>query len=90
MNPGAQDTFAEMVDQFLAQYCQRGTGFHVSDRQLFAQFRRYWISTSPQSTHPALLGQYRVELTERGYRSQGGKRPHWYGLSLQIDEARLV
>lgn len=90
MNQVAQDTFAEMIDQFLAAYCQRGIGFHVSDRQLFAQFRRYWISTSPQSAHPALLGQYRVELTERDYRSQGEKRPHWYGLSLQINEAPLV
>jgi hypothetical protein len=85
MNPGTQDTFADMIDQFLARYCQRGTGFHVWDRQLFAQFRTYWISLTAQSAHPALLGQYHVELTERGYRSRGGKRPHWYGLSLQIE-----
>ncbi len=81
------DTFSEMVDQFLARYCQREPGFHISDGQLFAQFRRYWTSAMPRSAHPALLGQYRVQLTERGYRSQGGKRPHWYGLSLQVDEA---
>ena len=85
MKPDVQNTFAEMIDQFLVTYCQRGTGFHVSDRQLFAQFRTYWISTSPQSAHPALLRQYRVELTKRGYQSQGGKRPHWYGLSLQVE-----
>jgi hypothetical protein len=90
MNPDTQDTFAEMVDQFLERYCLRGPDLHVSDRQLFAHFRMYWLSTAQQSAHPALLGQYRVELTERGYRSRGGKRPRWYGLSLQIDEAPLV
>jgi hypothetical protein len=51
MKPGAQDTFAEIIDQFLATYCQRGTGFHVSDRQLFAQCAKVLdIYDSPVST----------------------------------------
>jgi len=67
MNPNAQNTFSEIIDQFLAQCCRHGTGLHVSDRALFKQFRAFWMSTTHQTAHPALLGQYRVELTERGY-----------------------
>jgi hypothetical protein len=85
MYPDTQNPFSDMVGQFLAQRCQRRTDLQVSDRKLFSQFRAFWSSRAPQSAYPALLGQYRVELTKRGYRSHGGKRPHWYGLTLQIE-----
>ncbi len=88
MNLEAQNTFSAIIDQFLAQHCKHGTGLHISDRALFTQFRAFWMARTRQSAHPALLGQYRVELTERGYRSHGGKRPHWYGLALRVDKQR--
>jgi hypothetical protein len=39
MQPG-EESFSETVDQFLGRYCQRGPGFHISDRQLFAQLEQ--------------------------------------------------
>jgi hypothetical protein len=41
------------------------------------------------TTYPALFGQFRVELTGRGYQSSGAKRPHWYGLALRADGTHL-
>jgi hypothetical protein len=77
-----QQEFSEIVDQFIRRYCQIGAGLHIADRTLFPMFRAFWIATVSETLHPALLGQLRVELVERGYRSNGPKRPHWYGLTL--------
>jgi hypothetical protein len=74
--------FSEIVDQFITQYCRLGTGLNISDRMLFPAFRAFWIATTRETLHPALLGQFRVELAERGFRSKGQKRPRWYGLAL--------
>lgn len=69
MSPDRQDSISEIIGPFLAQHCKYGTDLHVSDRKLFPQFRAFWMSRNHRADHPALLGQYRVELTERGYRS---------------------
>ena len=82
MNRDMQQEFSEIVDQYITRYCQLGAGLHISDRTLFHEFRAFWIATAPETPHSALLGQFRVELAERGYRSDGHKRPHWYGLTL--------
>ncbi len=78
-----QDEFSKMVGQFLEQYAERGTRLHVSDQTLFPKFRAFWVRTTKGTMHPALLGQFRVELTERRFRSRGVKRPRWYGLTLR-------
>jgi hypothetical protein len=77
-----QQGFSEIVDQFITRYCRLGAGLNISDRTLFPAFRAFWIATARETPHPTLLGQFRVELTERGYRSNGWKNPHWYGLTL--------
>jgi hypothetical protein len=85
MNLDVQQDFSEIFDQFITRYCRLGTGLNISDRTLFHAFRAFWIATVHETPHPALLGQFRVELAERGYRSNGRKRPRWYGLALQVD-----
>jgi len=74
--------FSIVVDQFLEQCCKRQPGFHIPDCTLFPVFRAFWAGTTNEYDHPALLGQFRVEMTQRGYRSNGAKRPRWYGLTL--------
>ena len=82
VNGYAQQEFSVIVDRFLTRYCRVGTGLSISDKTLFPVFRAFWIATSTETQHPALLGQFRVELAERGFRSNGPKRPRWYGLTL--------
>ena len=82
MNPVVQQDFSEIVDQFITRYCRLGTGLNISDRNLFPAFRAFWVATARETPHPTLLGQFRIELTERGYRSKGRKTPRWYGLTL--------
>ena len=82
MNLVVQQDFSEIVDQFITRYCRLGTGLNISDRNLFPAFRAFWVATARETPHPTLLGQFRIELTERGYRSKGRKTPRWYGLTL--------
>jgi hypothetical protein len=82
MHQDEQQGFSDIVDRFLTRYCRLGPGLHISDSTLFPAFRAFWIATVPKIAHPALLGQFRVELTERGFRSNGRKRLRWYGLAL--------
>jgi len=82
MNQDVLPGFSDMVDHFIRRYCRLGTDVNISDRTLFPAFRAFWIATTHETPHPALLGQFRVELTERGYHSNGRKRPRWYGLTL--------
>ena len=82
INQDEQQGFSEIVDQFIKRYCRLENGVHIADRTLFPAFRAYWIATAPETSHPALLGQFRVALAERGFHSNGPKRPRWYGLTL--------
>ena len=77
-----QQDFSHIVDYFIKRYCRIGSDLKISDRNLFRAFREFWIATAPATQQPALLGQFRVELTERGFRSSGKKRPRCYGLTL--------
>jgi hypothetical protein len=81
-NQDVQQDFSDLVDHFIRRYCRLGNSLNIADRMLFAAFQAFWIATTPDSQHPALLGQFRVELAERGFRSKGRKRPRWYGLTL--------
>ncbi len=81
-NQEGQQDFSDLVDQFIKRYCRFGTGLSIADSALFPAFRAFWITTAPDTQHPALLGQFRVELTERGFQSRGRKRLRWYGLTL--------
>lgn len=78
----AQQEFSEIVDRFIALHCRVGDGLSISDKTLFPAFRTFWMTTTAETQHPALLGQFRVELTQRGFHSNGPKRPRWYGLTL--------
>jgi hypothetical protein len=82
INRDVQQAFSDLVDHFIRQYCRVGDDLHISERKLFPAFRAFWRATAPETQHPALLGQFRVELAERGFRSKGQKRPRWYGLAL--------
>src|SRR5437763_1267846 len=82
VNRYVQQEFSEIVDRFIALHCRVGTGLNTSDKTLFPVFRAFWMATATESQHPALLGQFRVELAERGFRSRGPKRPRWYGFTL--------
>ncbi|HXX77419.1 MAG TPA: hypothetical protein VEI53_02930 [Ktedonobacteraceae bacterium] len=74
--------FSELVDYFMRRYCRVGDDLSVLDRELFPEFRTFWKATALDRQHPALLGQFRVELTERGFKSRGRKRVRWYGITL--------
>src|SRR5436309_1541505 len=75
LNQEVEQEFSEIVDQFIRRYCKVGPGLHIADRTLFPAFRAFWIATAPETQHPALLGQFRVALTERALMvSPTGKR----------------
>ncbi|PZW29470.1 hypothetical protein EI42_02766 [Thermosporothrix hazakensis] len=76
-------TFDKVVNQFLAEYCEIGEDLRITDDELFHEFRQYWLQVTHDDHYPALLGQFRVYLTEHGYRSSSGKHPEWYGLTLR-------
>jgi hypothetical protein len=75
--------FSRIVSQFVALHCEVSPEKKTSGRVLFRRFREYWNEATHEAKHPALLGQLRVELTELGFASSGGKWPRWYGLSLR-------
>lgn len=75
--------FSSIVSQFLAQHCEISLGKSIQGRVLFRRFRDYWNEVTHGARHPALLGQFRVELTVQGFASSGGKWPRWYDLTLR-------
>lgn len=81
-NQETQHDFSEVVDFFTRRYCRVGDDLSILDRELFPEFRTFWKATTLDAQHPALLGQFRVELTERGFKSRGRKRIRWYGITL--------
>ena len=76
--------FSRAMTRFLEQRCVIGGLYSIADEQLFALFKAFWIQAPECFDHPALLGQFRVELVERGVHAEpGGKWPHWLGLTTQ-------
>ncbi len=77
-----QQDFSVHVDYFVRRYCRVEDDLSVLDRELFPAFRAFWNAMALDIQHPALLGQFRVELTEKGFKSRGRKRIRWYGIDL--------
>ncbi len=82
LNRYVQQEFSEIVEWFVTQYCRVDNGLSISDKTIFPVFRAFWMSTATETQHPALLGQFRAELAQRGFRPHGPKRPRWYALTL--------
>jgi hypothetical protein len=82
--------FSRVLTSFLEQQCIRTADASITDKQLFRYFRAFWMQTPEQFDHPALLGQFRVELAHHGFLSAStGKHPRWLGLTLrEQDEKR--
>ena len=84
MRADEERRFSHALTNFLEQECIKGSRLSISDKQLFRKFRAFWLQAPEQFDHPALLGQFRVELTQRGFPSDSaGKHPRWLGLALR-------
>ena len=76
--------FSRAMARFLEQHCIIGVPYSIADEQLFARFKAFWTQAPERFDHRALLGQFRVELVERGFHAEpGGKWPHWLGLTTR-------
>ena len=76
--------FSHVLTNFLEQWCVFGDDFSIADKQLFRSFAAFWKQAPEYFDHPALLGQFRVALTQRGFLSAtAGKHPRWLGLTLR-------
>lgn len=81
--------FSHALTNFLERECVKGSDFSITDKQLFRRFRAFWMQAPEQFDHPALLGQFRVELTQHGFLSDSaGKHPRWLGLALRKQDKK--
>jgi hypothetical protein len=80
-----EDTrFSRAMTRFLEQECVVGAPYSIADERLFAHFRAFWNHAPECFDHPALLGQFRVELVERRFHAEpDGQRPQWLGLATR-------
>lgn len=84
MRADEERRFSYALTNFLEQECIKGSHLSISDKQLFRSFQAFWLKAPEQFDYPALLGQFRVELTQRGFSSDSaGKHPRWLGLALR-------
>ena len=84
MRADDERSFSHALTNFLERHCVKGADLSITDRQLFRRFREFWMQAPGCFDHPALLGQFRVELTQRGFvATSTGKHPRWIGLSLR-------
>ena len=92
MRTGEDERFSRAVTRFLKQQCVVGSPYSIADERLFALFKAFWNNAPERYDHPALLGQFRVELAERGFHAEpGGKSPRWLGLTArqQINQGEV-
>jgi hypothetical protein len=81
--------FSHVLKNFLEQQCVKGADFSITDKQLFRYFRAFWMQAPEYFDHPALLGQFRVELAQRGFLSAStGKHPRWLGLTYREQDKK--
>jgi hypothetical protein len=79
--------FSRALTNFLEKQCIRAADASITDKQLFRYFRAFWMQAPECFDHPALLGQFRVELAQRGFLAAStGKHPCWLGLTLRKQE----
>ncbi len=83
MSTDLSSSFSTVVSAFITTYCDVSPDLSVADSVLFPQFRSFWLRSTSELPYSALLGQFRVTMTQLGFRSDGGKRPRWYGLALK-------
>ncbi len=77
------------LKNFLEQQCVKGADYSIPDKHLFRYFREFWMQAPECFDHPALLGQFRVELAQRGFLSAStGKHPRWLGLTLRQQDKK--
>jgi len=75
--------FAEIVEQFLEEWCYQGADLSVTQLALFKKFRVFWAQTTQHWIDEASFHELSIEMQRRGYRaSRKGKR-YWYGLKLR-------
>jgi hypothetical protein len=92
MRTGEDERFSRAVTRFLKQQCVVGSPYSIADERLFALFKAFWNNAPERYDHPALLGQFRVELVERGLQAEpGGKSPRWLGLTerKRVDQGEV-
>jgi hypothetical protein len=82
MDTNEQENVSEIVDQFLNQWCDRGTNLRVTERALFAKFRVFWGQSTDRWIHQAPFNEFHAELKNRGFRPTSTGRRYWYGLCL--------
>lgn len=81
--------FSHALKNFLEQQCVKGADYSITDKQLFRYFRAFWMQAPECFDHPALLGQFRVELAQRGFLSTStGKHPRWLGLAYRKQDKK--
>ena len=84
MRTNEDGRFSRAMTRFLEHQCVIGARYSIADEHLFALFKAFWIQAPERFDHPALLGQFRVELVERGFHAEpGGKWPHWLSLTTR-------
>jgi hypothetical protein len=81
--------FSHALTNFLEKECVIGDDLAIIDKQLFRRFATFWDQAPECFDHPTLLGQFRVELTQRGFLSTStGKHPCWLGLTLRKQDSK--
>lgn len=89
MKADEESYFSHILTNFLEQRCIFGDDFSIADGQLFRSFAAFWKQAPERFDHPALLGQFRVELTKWGFLSApAGKHPRWLGLTLRMQDKK--
>jgi hypothetical protein len=74
--------FSGALTKFLEKECIIRNDVSIADEQLFHRFATFWSQAPEHFDHPALLGQFRVALTQRGFLQRLGRqasplaRPH--------------
>ncbi|GAC1657392.1 MAG: hypothetical protein NVS4B7_02780 [Ktedonobacteraceae bacterium] len=75
--------FAEIVDEFLEKWCEKGPELRVTELALFAKFRVYWAQEAQRWIHEASFHDFQAALKQRGYSSSRKGRRYWFGLHLR-------
>jgi hypothetical protein len=83
MSTDLSSSFSMIVTQFITTCCDISPDLSVPDAALFPRFRSFWLRSTQDLPYSALLGQFRVTMTQLGFHSSGGKRPRWKGLALK-------
>lgn len=77
------DNFAEIVDQFLEEWCHLGADLSVTQLALFEKFRVFWAQESHHWIDEASFHDFSLEMQRRGYQSSRKGKRYWYGLTLR-------